>query len=830
MVMHGAVQGVGFRPFVYRLATSLKLHGWVSNTVQGLFIEVEGTRSELQEFLIRLDREKPPLAVVQSLEYSFLDALGFTEFAIRESSNAGTKTAFVLPDIATCPDCLREIFDPADRRFRYPFTNCTNCGPRFTIVEQLPYDRANTSMKTFKMCSDCQREYDDPRDRRFHAQPNACPACGPHLELWDVGGGCLMRGYDALQRAVEEIRRGAIVAVKGLGGFHLIVDACNDDAVRLLRKRKHREEKPFALMYPNLETVKHHCFVWDLEERLLHSPESPIVLLSRKNADEISERKDPNSKFTIASSVAPSNPYLGIMLPYTPLHHLLINELGYPVVATSGNLSDEPICTDEREVLIRLKNIADCFLIHNRPIVRHVDDSIVRVMLGRELLLRRARGYAPLPISIKIGKSRTENEEGRIEKPVSDSEEPGSRIQDPTSRPTTSGTHPSILAVGAHLKNTIATNAGKNVFISQHIGDLETAESLNAFRTVISDFQRLYSIKPAVVVCDLHPDYVSTKHANQMQLPVYEVQHHFAHVLSCMAENEIDDPVLGVSWDGTGYGTDGTIWGGEFLHVAGSTFERVAALRSFKLPGGEKAIKEPRRTAIGALYEIFGEQLFQRKNLQPLTTLSDDERRLFHQMLVKEINSPVTSSVGRLFDAVASIIGLRHFVRFESQAAMELEFNTAGMQNDERYEFSICDSSPSDRRDQFTNDESPNTCKSKIENGKSLFEIDWRPMLTEIIGDVWRGCSHSIIATKFHNTLVEMIISVADRIQCPRVVLSGGCFQNRYLTERAVRRLTDEGFRPYWHQRVPPNDGGIALGQVYAYLRQMRLAPAGNAS
>ncbi|MCS7197246.1 MAG: carbamoyltransferase HypF [Candidatus Bipolaricaulota bacterium] len=756
IIIHGAVQGVGFRPFVYRLATELNLTGWVLNSTQGVFIEVEGAKEQLEEFLRRLERDKPPRAFIQSLEASWLDPVGYAQFEIRHSDESGQKTAFILPDIATCPECLREIFDPNDRRYRYPFTNCTNCGPRFSIIEALPYDRPNTTMKIFPMCPECQAEYEDPTNRRFHAQPNACPKCGPHIELWDRQGTVLAQHDDALRKAAEAIRKGQIVAVKGLGGFHLICDAHNEASVRELRRRKHREEKPFALMYPSLEFVKAHCEVSELEERVLTSPEAPIVLLRRRESAPL------------APSVAPRNPYLGIMLPYTPLHHLLMAELGFPVVATSGNLSDEPICTNERDALTRLKEIADLFLVHNRPIARHVDDSIVRIVGGRELVLRRARGFAPLPI--------------RISPSTSSLLGPGVR-----------------LAVGAHLKNTIALSVGSNVFISQHIGDLETAEAFEAFQRVIRDFEQLYDARPSLIAHDLHPDYLSTKYAQQCDLPQVGVQHHYAHVLACMTENELDGSVLGVSWDGTGYGLDGTIWGGEFLLATRESFTRVAHFRTFRLPGSEQAIREPRRSALGVLYELFGDGLTREcADLALMESFSRHELKLLLTMLQKNLNSPVTSSAGRLFDAVAAIVGLRQMSRFEGQAAMELEFALHGVETNEHYVYPP---------------------PVPMEEGPGVRAIlDWEPMIRAILDDVRAGVSVDKISAKFHNTLVEMIVAVAQRVGEERVVLTGGCFQNKYLTERAIARLREEGFRVYWHQRVPPNDGGIALGQIVKAL------------
>jgi len=848
LTVRGAVQGVGFRPFVFRLATGLGLAGWVNNSPQGVFIEAEGPRAELEKFLLRLETEKPPRSFIQSLEASWLDPVGYMAFEIRPSETGGNKTALVLPDIATCPDCLREIFDPQNRHHLYPFTNCTNCGPRFSIIESLPYDRANTSMKAFTMCPQCQAEYDDPRNRRFHAQPNACPVCGPHLELWEGSRVCENaesprsheRGYGTMLAAADAIREGKIVAVKGLGGFHLMADARNDKAVRLLRERKQREEKPFALMFPSLESVKAECEVSPLEERLLRSPEAPIVLLrklARPHPGPLPQERENRSPITcenttadssteveqigphkgcslspgervrvrasveqnrlpLAQSVAPNNPFLGVMLPYTPLHHLLMAELGFPVVAKSGNLSDEPICTDEREALERLGGIADVFLVHNRPIVRHVDDSIVRVMLDRELVLRRARGYAPLPINVL----------------------PASRWQDKQNCRQAGST---ILAVGAHLKNAVALSVGNQVFISQHIGDLETEQAHTAFRRVIADFEKLYEAKPDIIASDLHPDYLSTKFAKELvaqaSRPVNQtqtgglchvgVQHHIAHVLSCMAENEIAPPALGVSWDGTGYGLDGTVWGGEFFLVTDKSVERIAHLRPFRLPGGDKAVKEPRRTALGLLYEISGDKVFEQKvrregapdggrgGCAPLAAFSSAELGTLKTMLAKKLNSPVTTSMGRLFDAVASLINLRQQIRFEGQAAMELEFALDGIETEDHYNLSLVTRHPS-------------------------HELDWSPMVEAILADVKKGVSVGTISARFHNALAEGIVAVAKRAGQNRVVLSGGCFQNRYLTERAVRRLSAEGFRPYWHQRVPPNDGGIALGQVVAALRR----------
>jgi hydrogenase maturation protein HypF len=761
--IRGAVQGVGFRPFVYRLAEALSLPGWVINSAAGVVVEVEGPPETLRRFLVRLDRERPPRAVVQGLEPCWLDPVGFERFEIRHSED-GDKRTLILPDIAPCDDCLRELRDPADRRFRYPFTNCTNCGPRFTIIEGLPYDRPRTTMKRFRMCAACQGEYDDPRDRRFHAQPNACPACGPRLQLWAGDGRRLDEGDDALRFAARAISQGLIVAVKGVGGFHLVVDARHEAAVGRLREAKGREEKPFAVMVPDIDSARHECEVGPLEARLLGSPEAPIVLMDRRAGG------------TVAAGAAPRNPTLGLMLPSTPLHHLLLAELSHPVIATSGNRADEPICTDEHEALTRLAGLADLYLVHDRPIARHVDDSIVRVVLGRELIMRRARGYAPLPITLRS--------------PGGD-DTPGDAV-------------PSVLGVGAHLKNTVALSVGRNLFVSQHIGDLETPQASRAFECVIADFERMYEISPARVACDLHPDYLSTVFARAAGPPLVAVQHHVAHVLSCMAENEQGLPLLGVAWDGTGYGADGRIWGGEWFEVAEGRVRRVASLSPFGLPGGDAAVRDPRRAAAALLFALRGADAFALDDLAPMAALSPADRRTLRQMLERGVNTPLTSSAGRLFDGVASLLNLRHRVSYEGQAAAELEWAASRGRPGTSYPFVIHDE----------------VAEAGERDSPAL--VDWGPMLEALVDDLRAGAEPSDLARRFHDTLVEMIVAVASRQRLERVALSGGCFQNRYLTERAVVRLREAGFRPFWHQRVPPNDGGIALGQVVAAIWQIR--------
>ncbi len=793
IALRGAVQGVGFRPFVHRLATELTLTGWVNNSPQGVFIEVEGPRPALEQFLRHLETDQPPRSFIQSWETLWLDAVGFDDFVIRASEVGGDRTVLVLPDIATCADCIRDIFDPSNRRFGYPFTNCTHCGPRFSIIEALPYDRANTAMKAFALCPACQAEYANPQDRRFHAQPNACPVCGPRLEFWNAAGETVSGGGGALLAAAHAIRGGKVVAVKGVGGFHLLADARDEQVVQLLRQRKHRDQKPFALMFPSLASLRRLCAVSSPEERLLRSPEAPIVLLPRRQP----------SKFQIAEGIAPGNPNLGVMLPANPLHHLLMAELDFPVIATSGNLSDEPICTDELEALERLRGLADFFLVHNRPIVRHVDDSIVRVLLDREMMVRRARGFAPLPIHLSIAA-----DVGKLKSKTG--------IQ---SAPPHVGRPATILAVGAHLKNSVALAVGENVFISQHIGDLETEAANQAFHRVIADFEKLFAAKPAVVAADLHPDYLSTKYALERRPParrvagnssghptepardtshLIQVQHHVAHVLSCIAENEVALPALGVAWDGTGYGPDGSIWGGEFFLVTAETVERVAHLRPFRLPGGDKAVKEPRRAALGLLYEMYGEAAFEMGHLAPLREMPPIEMVTLKGMLQRRFNSPLTSSVGRLFDVIASLVNLRQQMQFEGQPAMELEFALDGVAVETHYKLPLLARSPA-------------------------LVFDWSLLINAVLADVNGRVSVAEISAKFHNALAEAVVAMAKRCGQPRVVLSGGCFQNRYLLERSVTRLRAENFQPYWHQRVPTNDGGIALGQVFAARNNLNL-------
>lgn len=752
IIIRGVVQGVGFRPFIYKLAADMTLTGYVLNSSSGVFIDAEGEKASLDRFVLKIQSEKPVHAVIQSMEFLFLDPVGYTDFQIRESQSGGKKSSLIMPDMAVCDECLSEMFDPKNRRYLYPFINCTHCGPRFSIIESLPYDRPNTSMKEFTMCAECRSEYENPTDRRFHAQPIACPDCGPHLEVWDKNRSILAGREEAVPFIVDAVKKGYIVALKGLGGYQLVCRADDDRVIVRLRQRKHREEKPFALMFPDMQSVHHHCEASDFAKRLLSSVESPIVLLERKK--NINDSR-------VSDAVAPGNPYLGVMLPYTPLHHLLMRELDIPVIATSGNLSEEPMVIDEDEALTRLQNIADYFLIHNRPIVRHVDDSIVRVIMDREMVMRRARGFAPLPIAINSF---------------------GDAL-------------PSILAVGGHLKNTIAVSVDENVFISQHIGDLSTQEAYSTFKTVVRDFRQLYDIEPEAMVCDLHPEYMSSKFAKSMTEHPIEIQHHEAHIAACRLENQIVGPALGVAWDGTGYGLDGTVWGGEFFISDDDGFRHIGQFRSFRLPGGEKAVREPRRCAAGILFEIYGERLFT-DHMHLLNNFTGEETAVIHQMLSGHINSPLTSSAGRLFDAVASLIGIRQQTTYEGQSAMMLEF--------------AADSAISGIFD------------FELNASEKYLSFDWQPMIEEILTELKRKVPVPILAAKFHNTLAEMVVQAAKSVGESKVILSGGCFQNAFLLERTVHRLQAQRFNVYWHQRIPTNDGGIAVGQVAMAMMRSR--------
>ncbi len=729
----GAVQGVGFRPFVYRLAKELGLRGFVINDSRGVYIEVEGERRVLEEFLIKLNREKPTLARIHSVDFSFLQPAGYSDFEIKESSDTGQKEVFVLPDMSTCEDCLKELFDPSDRRYLYPFINCTNCGPRFTIIDSLPYDRPNTTMKLFKMCYECEREYHEPSNRRFHAQPNACPECGPWLSLYSSKGKLIAERDEALTLTLKLLRDGKIVAVKGVGGFHLMCDATREEVVSLLRDRKRRKEKPFAVMFRDPSQLKKYAEPSELELLLLTLPERPIVLTKYKGG--------------LAPSVAPGLKRLGAFLPYSPLHHILLRGLDFPLVATSGNFSEEPIVIDNVEALKGLSKLSDFLLLHNRDIKRRCDDSVVKVIGGIPTPIRRSRGYAPMPVSLPFSLKRK------------------------------------VLAVGGMLKNTFALAFGDRVIISQHVGDVENLETLKAFEEMVFDLMRLYEFEPEVVVCDMHPRYETTRWAEgfsvEKALPLVKVQHHFAHILSCMAENQLRDKVLGIAWDGTGYGEDGTLWGGEFLECDYSSYMRLFHFRPFRLIGGERAVKEPRRVALSILFELFNEEALDLE-LSTLRCFEEKELKNLYIAWKKCVNSPYTSSVGRLFDAVASLLNIRHTLSYEGQASMMLE---------DLYDYSVKDAYPFELKDGI---------------------IDWKPLFLALMEE--RKPVRAV--SRFINTLAHICLRVAQELSLERVCLSGGVMQNDPLVSKIKELLENAGFRVYTHQKVPPNDGGVSLGQA----------------
>jgi hydrogenase maturation protein HypF len=753
--IEGTVQGVGFRPFVFRVAQELGLTGWVANGADGVTIEAEGTAEAVGRLLELLRTACPPGARIERMSAGPIPAIGDREFRIQPSDETGTKQLTISPDLATCDDCQAELFDPTDRRFRYPWLSCTQCGPRFSMVTGLPYDRANTTMSRFALCEACRAEYEAPDNRRFHAESTACPACGPTLALWGADGQVLAEGEDALQQACRIIRAGGVVAVKGIGGFHLWVDATSEEAVQRLRTRKRRPHKPFAVMFPSLEAIRTGCLLSQGEAEWLTSPSAPIVILQRRDQADLAE------------GVAPGNQTVGAMLPYAPLHHLLLRELGTPVVATSGNLSDEPIVTDEAEAVKRLAGVADMFLVHDRPIARPMDDSVVRLAKSGPLILRRARGLVPKSIRLPESIAR------QIDGPV--------------------------LAVGGHLKNTVALLDGDRVLLSQHLGDLSTLETEEAVGQAIDDLQWLLDVKPRAVACDLHPDYRSTRLAEELaerwQVPLLRVQHHHAHVAACMAEHGVTGEVLGIAWDGAGYGVDGSLWGGEFLSATYRDSQRVAHLHPFLLPGGEQAAREPRRAALAVQWEAFGAQGFHAESEEGSEWRAQAE--LLVTMLAKQMHSPVTTSMGRLFDAVASMLGLCQVASFEGQAAMALE--QAAM----RASVSI-----------HEQDEAYPIPLMAREGEPQRWIADWRPMIRVMADDIGRGIEKSRIAHRFHRSLAELIGQVAERVGLRQVVLTGGCFQNVCLADLARERLESSGFVVLTHREVPPNDGGLALGQA----------------
>ena len=745
--VNGVVQGVGFRPFVYGLAQRLDLAGWVRNTSAGVDIELDGTREILELFIKALDDEAPPLAYIDDVSVTWKASSGFSKFEIIHSE--AVKDAFqpISPDVCTCPDCLRELFDPSDRRYRYPFINCTNCGPRFTIIKDIPYDRPKTTMAPFEMCDACASEYADPLDRRFHAQPVACPACGPKVWLEGKIDEEIINynGEDAIKMTQDLLGRGKILAIKGLGGFHLACDANNEQAVTELRRRKLRVDKPFALMMPDIKTIDKYCLLSDKDRDLLQSYSRPIVLLERK------------PEATIALEAAPRQNSLGVMLPYTPLHYLLFDTDKFEaLVMTSGNVSEEPIVTDNKDARTRLGSLADAFLLHDRDIYIRCDDSVMRVFEDEILPLRRSRGYAPFPVHLNFET-------------------------------------PALLACGAELKNTFCLTRNNYAFLSHHIGDLENYETLESFESGIAHFEQLFRVDIKAMAHDLHPDYLATRYALKRAesdgLSAFAVQHHHAHIVACMVENKLpgDRPVIGVAFDGTGYGEDGTIWGGEFLISDFNSFQRISHLKPILLPGGDLAVREPWRMALAWL-EQAGEKWTD--DLPPVRPLLDEPALsgIFRQQLKTGLNSPSTSSMGRLFDAVSALAGTKLHVNYEAQAAIEFEAVVDPFEMG-KYEFEI---------------ESEN--------------INPAPLIRSIVHDLRNSLPVSRIAARFHNGVSEMTLQVCRSIRkqsgISEVALSGGVWQNLTLLKATLLCLRAEGFQVYIHKLVPPNDGGVALGQA----------------
>ncbi len=740
----GLVQGVGFRPYVYRLAIERHLVGSVANSAAGVTIEVEGPAEAVDEFVTRLPLAAPPLSQVTQVWVRELPCSGDREFRILASTRGEPVRTLISPDVAVCPDCLREMMDPRDRRFHYPFINCTNCGPRFTIVGDIPYDRPYTSMAPFPMCPACQSEYDDPMNRRFHAQPNACWLCGPQLELWDRHGQKI-HVKNPIAEAAAGLEAGLVVAVKGLGGFHLAVDATNPGAVALLRERKRRVEKPFAVMVSNLEAARSICEVNEAAARTLGLVQRPIVLLPKLRST------------AIAMGVAPRNRDLGVFLPYTPMHHLLFEEGDFlALVMTSGNLSEEPIAIDNHEAVDRLAGLADCFLVHNRAILRRCDDSVVRMIGQQASELRRSRGFVPVPVFLKEDV-------------------------------------PTILAVGGELKNTVCLTQGKHAFLSQHIGDLENVESYHFFKEAIQHLERILEIQPQVIAYDLHPGYFSTKWAlAQKNVQLVGVQHHHAHIASCMAENHLEGKVIGFALDGTGYGRDEKIWGGEVLIADYYDFQRAAHLDYVPMPGGQRAIGEPWRMAVGFLQHHFGREFLGWKipfvqNLNRLRT------EILLRMMAQEVNAPQTSSCGRLFDAVAALVGLRDVVNYDAQAAIELEMAIAGSDSEGAYPVDL-----------------------NLRDGTWI--LDSKRLFRSIVDDLEQETPVAAISRRFHNGLVLAFKDVAQRLRntsgLNRVCLSGGTFHNVYLLTHLQDALENDGFEVFTQREVPAGDGGLSLGQA----------------
>ncbi|WP_208456496.1 MULTISPECIES: carbamoyltransferase HypF [unclassified Burkholderia] len=749
----GEVQGVGFRPFVYRLAASEGLAGFVRNTGDGVLLEVEGSRVALARFVERLDTEAAGPMHIRERQICEIALQGGNVFQIAPSTREAGHLPVILPDLAVCADCLAEMADPDNRRYRYPFTTCMHCGPRFSIIEGVPYDRARTTMRQFAMCAACRAEYDDSGSRRFHAETNACPRCGPGLMLWDADGRGRATGQQALREAANALRRGEIVAMKGLGGFQLLVDARDEPAVRRLRMRKNRPTKPLAIMAPSGVAVMALADTDAVEQRLLSCAAAPIVLLrSHAHAG------------LVAPNVAPGNAWLGVMLPYTPLHHLLMGELGFPIVATSGNRGREPIVASEHEALERLGGLADCFLVHDRPIAHPIDDSVVRVIAGESVVLRHARGYAPLDLAL--------------------SDPEGSDAA-------------GCIALGGHGKSAVAVSSAGRVVLGPYIGDLDASAVREAFARSVDAMTALYGVAPGTAACDMHPDYHSTRFAERDPTRVLHVPHHVAHVLAGMVDNGLDEPVLGVAWDGSGVDGDGTVWGGEFLAIDHRRYRRVAHLQPFRLLGGDAAAREPNRSALGALHAIYGGAALSMTSLRPVAAFAARERQLFAAMLGQGVHSPWTSSAGRLFDAAAAIVGLCAQSSFEGEAAIALE--GAAMRAARAH---------------------PLDAPVLREEGGAWI-ADWRPMFASLTEATGECVPAEALARAFHDAFACLVVAVARRIGIRCVLLTGGCFQNAVLAGTTLSQLRAEGFDARCHCRVPPNDGGLAVGQAAFAARRL---------
>lgn len=737
LTIKGIVQGVGFRPFIYNLARSMDMKGWINNSSEGVYIDVEGTEENINMFVKYIKQNKPQLAQIDSIEVIRKDYIGYSSFEIKSSEEKTAKATLVSPDIAICKDCLEDIMEFTNHRYQYPFTNCTNCGPRFSIIKDIPYDRKYTTMNQFTMCKVCKNEYEDPNNRRFHAQPNACPECGPKLWVED-NVGRLIAVNDSIEFILHRLEQGNIIGIKGIGGFHLVCDATNEKVIEKLRIRKKRMEKPFAVMMKDLSTIKEYCYVNDKEKEILEGIRKPIVLLNKLE------------NCNLPSNIAPAQKTLGAMLPYTPLHHLLFQGGQKILIMTSANLNGLPIEYRDDRARRNLIGIVDYFLFNNREINIPVDDSVVRVIEGEEIIIRRARGYVPLPIKFGCTKN--------------------------------------ILSCGSNMKNTFCVSKENNLFLSQHNGDLDTLESYENYQQNIEHFKHIFRIEPEYIAIDKHEGYISSQYSQNYNLPVIKIQHHHAHVVSCLIENNISEKVIGVVFDGTGYGDDGAIWGGEFLVTDIVEYERVGHLDYIKIPGGDSAMKEPWKSGVAYLYKAFKGN----KSLDDIIERNyGDKGKALLKVIKADINCHNSSSMGRLFDAVASIIGIRNKISFEGQAAMELE-SLIEFDSEESYVYSL---------------------KKEEE-----VILDMIPTIKEILDDKIKGVNNSKIALKFHNTLIKATVEICKKVRSnygiSNVAISGGVFQNSYLLKNVRSKLVEADFNVYINKSIPCNDGGIALGQI----------------